>query len=377
MFDSDYELIEIALGRLADRLPPGWVVERVEGQGTGTGRHQFDAFFSFEAESGGARGIALVEVRRYFSAADVERLFGGLTPRLRNAIGAQTILLVSEYLSPRTRDLLAKENISYLDLAGNVRLVMESPPIFVESSSANRRPSALASRRVAGLTGARAGRIIRFLAEVVPPYGVKEIEEAADISRGYVSRILDRLADEALIKRKPRGPVTHVDWMALLRVRGQSVDVFDINTARTFVAPNGARALFDGLQAQGMDKELVVTGSFAAVRKAPVAAPALLALYIVPASRQPSFKWLQNELRLLPAGEGGDVALLWPSDEAIVERPWTENGISFVNLPQLAIDCLGGTGRMPAEGEALLEWMEANRDMWQYPSLREFQDPCK
>lgn len=372
MFVREYELIEIALGQLTERLPPGWVVKRVEGQDTKN--YQFDALFSFEAKSGEMRGTALVEVRKHFSAADVERLLGGLTRRFLGATGAQTILLVSEYLSPRTRHLLAEENISYLDLAGNVRLVMQSPPIFVESSGANRRPSALVARRVVGLTGAKAGRIIRFLSEVVPPYGVTEIEEATGISRGYVSRILDRLAEEALIRREPRGPVLHVDWMALLRVRGQSVDVFDINTVRTFVAPNGARALFDGLRAKGMNEGLVVTGSFAAVRKAPIAAPALLALYIVPTSRKPSFELPQEALRLLRADEGGDVALLWPSDEGIVQRPWTENGISFVNLPQLAVDCLGGTGRMPAEGEALLGWMEDNRGEWQYPSLNDYRN---
>jgi hypothetical protein len=34
--------------------------------------------------------------------------------------------------------------------------------------------------------------------------------------------------------------------------------------------------------------------------------------------------------------------------------------VRFVNLPQLAVDCLSGSGRRPAEGEALPEWMSAN-----------------
>jgi hypothetical protein len=41
----------------------------------------------------------------------------------------------------------------------------------------------------------------------------------------------------------------------------------------------------------------------------------------------------------------------------------------MVNVPQLVVDCLSGSGRMPAEGEAVLEWMQANESEWRFPSL--------
>lgn len=64
--------------------------------------------------------------------------------------------------------------------------------------------------------------------------------------------------------------------------------------------------------------------------------------------------------------------LLLPSNDRVVDDPWIDEGIRYVNLPQLAVDCLGGSGRMPAEGGALLEWMQANTEKWQKPSLADY-----
>lgn len=366
------ELIQTALKLLAARLPPGWTVERVEGEAAGTG--EGDALFAFKTYSGMGMGLAIVETRRNFAAADIERLLGGLTRRLREAVGSHPVLLVTDFLSPRTRELLAQEDISYLDLTGNMRLVMQSPPIFVETAGADRRPSTTATKRSAGLAGVKVGRVVRFLAQVVPPYGVNDIEEETGISRGYVSRVLDRFAEEALIRREPRGPVEAVDWPAMLRQRGQSVDLFRANMTRTYVSPNGARAALQTLPRSPHANDVVVTGSFAAVRKAPVAAPSLLVMYLVPGARLPSFEDFERGLGLLPTDEAADVVLLWPSNDRVVEDPWTADGLQFVNLPQLAVDCLGGSGRMPAEGEALLEWMQTSTDDWQYPSLGAYRE---
>lgn len=68
--------------------------------------------------------------------------------------------------------------------------------------------------------------------------------------------------------------------------------------------------------------------------------------------------------------------LLVPSNDGVFEDPWEDpwidDGVRFVNVPQLAVDCIGGSGRMPAEGAALVDWMQANTDQWQYPSLAEY-----
>jgi len=41
----------------------------------------------------------------------------------------------------------------------------------------------------------------------------------------------------------------------------------------------------------------------------------------------------------------------------VFERTWTQGDVAYPALAQVAADCLTGADRMPAEGEALLEWM--------------------
>jgi hypothetical protein len=47
-------------------------------------------------------------------------------------------------------------------------------------------------------------------------------------------------------------------------------------------------------------------------------------------------------------------------------------GVTYVAPSQVVVDCLTGTGRMPAEGEALMSWMTENESSWRYASLAEF-----
>ena len=39
-------------------------------------------------------------------------------------------------------------------------------------------------------------------------------------------------------------------------------------------------------------------------------------------------------------------------------------GIFLAPLAQIAVDLLSGSGREPAEGEAILDWMEEHQDEW-------------
>jgi hypothetical protein len=99
------------------------------------------------------------------------------------------------------------------------------------------------------------------------------------------------------------------------------------------------------------------------VRVAPVAASALLIAY------SNEIETVANELGLLPADEGANVALLRAFDPVVWERINEDAGIRYVALSQAAVDCLTGTGRMPAEGEALIAWMAENEATWRLSSL--------
>jgi hypothetical protein len=78
---------------------------------------------------------------------------------------------------------------------------------------------------------------------------------------------------------------------------------------------------------------------------------------------------IAGALDLIPADEGANVALLLPFDTVVWQRTQEQDGIRYAAPSQVAVDCLPGNGRMPAEGEALLDWMRANEQEWRLESL--------
>lgn len=299
-------------------------------------------------------------------AVSPRSVLGQLSPTVRSArsMGAHLpLLVVAPWLSARTQALMAEADINYLDLTGNALLRIDNPPFFLQTTGAQRNPSP-AARPGAKLRGDKAARAIRLLIDVRPPYGVLEVAEATGLNRGYVSRLLDALYREGLIEREPRGPVESVDVPALVRRWAESYDTFRANSAEGFVAAAGLERLLIKLaEDPALGTRAVITGSFAASRLAPIASPALLLLY------HDLPQLLATDLDLLPADEGANVMILKPFDRVVFDRTRIEEGLRYAAPSQIAIDCLGGNGRMPAEGEALLKWMEAEESSWRLPSL--------
>ena len=272
------------------------------------------------------------------------------------------VLVVASWLSPRAQELLRAQEVSYVDLSGNAWVRAAHPALFISSTGAARNPRP-ASRAPVRLRGAKAGRLLRTLVDITPPYGVRELAQATGLNPGYVSRLLEALDREALVDRAGRGVVTAVDYRALVARWVETYRLFESNAASRYIAADGAAKVLAGLRSTGLPGGVVVTGSFAAVRHAPVAAPVLLAAY---AQDPPA---LARALGLLPADEGANVILLRPFDPVVWERTEADDGIAYAAPSQVAADCLTGAGRMPAEGQALLAWMGENEDRWRAASL--------
>jgi hypothetical protein len=368
MPQSDNDLVESAIAWLDQSLPESWEVSRSQRAVAVAGdrvQRTLDAAIDIRSNTGTYTTLA-VEARNAFSPRDAELLFSGLARSLRAIANHIPVLVVAPWLSPRTQELLAAEDINYLDLAGNARLQLDNPAVYVKTVGSQRNP-APAVRGQARLRGAKAGRLVRLLVDVQPPYGVRELAAAAELNPGYVSRLLDTLDREALIDREPRGPVRSVDVSALLRRWAQTYDVFRANQATAFLAQSGPAAVLERLAA-GTERggRVAITGSFAAVRRAPVAAPTFLTVYC---DDPPE---VAAALRLLPADTGANVALLRPFDPVVWTRVERANGLSYAAVSQTAVDCLTGNGRMPAEGEALLGWMAENEGQWRGATLDTF-----
>ena len=361
------DLVDDAIARLRVMLPASWTIERsgpaVPADGSPPEDVLANATIDLRAPNGTSTTFA-VEAKQSFGPRDVAQLSGGLSRTIRSIAGFIPILVTALWLSARTQELLVRDNINFIDLTGNAFIKLENPALYIKADGATRNPQP-APRGRATVRGPKAARLIRLLVDVRPPYGVGEIAAATGLAAGYVSRLLDALDREALIERARRGRVDSVDIAGLLRRWAESYDVLKTNEATFFLAPSGAKEALARLAECSDSTQVTITGSFAALRLAPVAAPALLLAY------SNDIETVASNLGLLPADEGANVALLRAFDPVVWERGSEDAGIRYVAPSQAVVDCLTGNGRMPAEGEALIAWMTDNEPRWRLSSIED------
>jgi hypothetical protein len=337
------KLLASAGGEIAARLPPGWQ-SSVEARTTDGGVVRFTAPDGKKADV-----RALVRKR--------------LDPRSASALPrtGEPAIVVTDWLSPRTRTILAEAGLGYADTTGNVLVRVSDPGLSITAEGASRDPSPR-STTMLNLRGPRAWALERTLAEVLPPYGVSELSAALGMDAGYVSRLLGGLADELIIERPPRQPVAVVNWEAMVEQITRTYSLLESNDTTSWIAPGGPEQFLRDLSSSKL-KRWAVTGSFASSRLVTVAAPEIAVVYTDDPER------LADSLRLRPTRTGGNVVTALPYDFIVYERTWERDDLLFASVTQIAIDCLTGFGRMPAEGDALLAWMRQRAPRWQSSSL--------
>jgi hypothetical protein len=323
---------------LSKRLPRGWTVTQPR---SATGPD-----LVLDAPDGRQLLIEVKSARRIEpkAAADLAR-------RLGKQLGSPAILVVAPFLSPRTREVLTDNDLAYLDLAGNVRLVSADPGLFIETTGATRDPDR-EERPARSLKGDKAARVIRRLVDIAEFPGVRALADATGVNAGYVSRLLTLLENEALIDREPGGSVS-VRWNALLRRWAQDAPLSSRGESATFIDPRGMQNVIGKLQMIH-----AITGSLAAARIAPVASPRLATIYVnhVPDAAQ--------LLGLREADAGANVCLIAPRDSFVFDRTIERDGLVYAAPSQVVADLLSSPGRGPAEAEALIDWMKVNEEVW-------------
>lgn len=324
---------------LSQRLPPSW---RLSMPGPKS------SYLGFRAPDGTTGRLAVLR-RARLEPRDV------LALRASAGNGLRGTLVTAPFLSPRTRDLLVESGASYLDDSGNLRVVIDKPGLFVERGGAVKDPGR-EPRALASLKGPAAARVVRALCDFKPPYGVRKLAEIASTPPASVSRVVSLLRREALVESGARNEVLSVDWKALLERWTQDYQFVSSNDVATYLDPRGSASVLQKLAR--LKGRFVVTGSLAASRRAPIAPARMAAIYV----EEPAKAAETLDLRI--ADTGGNVMLVRPLDGVVFERTWTEDGIEYAALSQVAADLLTSPGRAPAEGEELLVWMKKNVSAW-------------
>ena len=335
--------LDDAVERLRGLLPEDW--------GVTVAHRQPDVGIISIADDDGTEATVSVVTRHRLAPRDIERLPQPEGP----------VIVAASWLSPRSRELLRDWQVGFLDHTGNVELRLRKPALYIRAEGASSDPDPKPSSGPT-LRGPRVWALMRTLIEVAPPYTAGDLSSALGIDDGYVSRVLQTLADERLISRRPRGPVTTVEWEPLLRKLAETYSFFAANDTTTWVASAGPDQLLDDIGTAKAGR-WAVTGSFVASSLAPVAAPEIAVVYADDPERFAKIG------RLLPSRIGANVILAKPYDTIVFRRGWRDAGFPSVSVAQSAIDSLSGTARMPAEGQALIDWMRRDPSRWQTARL--------
>ncbi|WP_328447233.1 hypothetical protein [Amycolatopsis sp. NBC_00438] len=354
---STKEVLAAGLAALEQLLGHGWKVAQLTDERSALPSAIFDARVQVTPPDSSPYTELLVEVRsKPLSPREVLNRTVPMITVLRQAQSRVALLVISPWLSPRTQEVLRKHDIAYLDLTGNVSLAVTYPAIRIHTQGASRAPSRETSTRSVTLAGPRAGRIVRFLADYLPPYRASEIVTQANVSAPWVSRLLGQLEDQLLIQREGRD-IVEVRWPELLRARADAYTLLRPGNHEQMVAPSGAKAVLDRLRnipsLLSGSPNIAVTGSYAARTIAPHTVGGQLMLYV---DHLPHVidEW-QEQLGLIRVDEHPDVLLLRAPDTAVFDRYRVVDGVTQVGYSQLVLDSLTGTGRMPAEGETILK----------------------
>ena len=270
-------------------------------------------------------------------------------------------LFVSDYVGPALRDTLASEGFSFADATGWVRLTSDEPLILLTGQGAVRSPRAPRTTAVTRLNGLAASRIIRALASVDVPMGVRALASEARVSPGSVSKLLATLHSEGIVERDVNGGVLVVRRRALMRRW-----VVDYSFAKTnssigyFIAPRGlsrALARFDGQQ------DVAITGSAAARRLLPASLTSVvpLRLLAVYAARPTE---LAGDLGLIDADSAtANVIIARPQDLDIL-GPSGRSAVPTAPPPIVIADLLTLPGRSDAEAGQLMDAFAASDEAW-------------
>lgn len=292
----------------------------------------------------------VVEERRTLDPRDVPVA----VLRLQRAAEGRPLMFVAPFLSPRTRELLRDAGASYADATGNIRLVLGRPGLFIEARGDD-KDSKSEPRPLRSLKGRTAGRVVRALCDFDAPYGVRELADKASTPLGSVARVVGLLDREALVERDEAGRIERVRRPELIRRWVQDYGLRRSNQVMSCLAPRGLASVLAGLRRlDGYS----ISGSMAASRRLAWAAPRLAILYV----QNP--EGLARALDVRPTDAGANLLLLRPYDPVVFERTWSEDGLVFAALSQVAADLLTSPGRAPSEGDELLRWMGGHVDGW-------------
>ncbi|HEU5007614.1 MAG TPA: hypothetical protein VFT67_11595 [Jatrophihabitantaceae bacterium] len=359
---SEADILSAALAALIERLPSDWKADLQ--RETAASRYRADAVMTITAP-GGTRANLYAEVKRSVVTRDLPAMVDQAHAYIDTAASSQREgakpLIVARYLAPPLQQWLTDRDIPYADAAGNIRVSLRKPALFVRDVGAQRDPWRGPGRPKGNLTGASAARVVRALVDFRPPYTVPGLMRLAGTPSGNTYRAVGFIEEQDLLTRADDGKITDVRWRSLLERWSKDYSFSKLAAGSTYLAPRGLPELMRRLAGLNDDDEAgryAVTGSLA-TPKWEAYAPAKNAM--IYADKPDEFA-ARADLRRVDAG--ANVLIARAGDTASLDRAQRLDGTVIVAPSQAAVDLLTAPGRGPEEGRALLDWMEKHESDW-------------
>jgi hypothetical protein len=357
--ERETDVLRHGVKLISDRLPRSWRVDVAERVQVGPGSRRADAIVDLRAPDG-SRAVLVIEAKRSIVVRDLPAVVHHLQAvigALDSAEAAVVPVVAGRYLAPSVRKWLHDHQVSFVDATGNLQVILERPALYLRDAGSDHDPWRGPGRPRSTLQGPAAARVVRALVDYSPPISPTELVHRAHASTGATYRAVEFLEREALLERGARGRIETVHWRGILERWSEDYGFQQSNTVSAYLQPRGLETLITQLQdLAGLNYAL--SGSLAAQRLAPYAPPRLAMIY----AHDPAV--IVSELDLRAVEAGANVLIATTDYDIVFDRTVETNGLRFVAPSQTAVDLLTAPGRGPAEGQALLDWMEAHETDW-------------
>lgn len=270
-------------------------------------------------------------------------------PRLKemSAKADSRPLIVTPYIGPEGRALCRQEGVSYVDATGNVGLFLDNGFILKDSREALKHER----RGLRSLFSPKAARVVRVLLENKGrPWSFQALADAADVSLGQTYKVVQRLVAEEFVE-KARKRITVVNPAGLLDRWASAYVVTRDNAVESYYSDEPSyRGLMEKL-GRGAEKAGVRYG-FTLFAGASLIAPFVrtpqVHLYVLgePAA-------LAERAGLKPVTSAGNVHLIRPFDEGVLNPVQVIEGLSVVGNVQLYLDLVNYPARGREQAEEL------------------------
>ena len=285
-----------------------------------------DARLTIKTPAGASAALA-IGARRQLDPRLVAEVAGAL-----KTAAADAFVVIAPFLGPRTRERLADEGLGYVDLVGNMRLVLDRPTVFIASRGEDSSPWA-APRTARSLHAAKASRLIRALVDGRGEgrAGRSPARGLAGTDPGYVSRLLDLFHREELIERLPRGPVVAVHAARLIRRWAEDYRFGDAHRFVPVAHAHGVPGALAALRDAGVPHALTARAGAAALLG--TALPGIVAAYVDNPER------VAAEIGAEPADTGANLLLIDPFDTFVFDGTWEASGLRYARARRSSPTC--------------------------------------